>query len=142
MSLVSGTRVLETSNSYVFFLSIQLSFSLFQLKPPARVPADTPPEAEPTECFLPYRILAYLIELGNLFYQRQQLEGMTIEELIEQGDKFKEAGTINLAVRNYEAVLQKCEYKEKRYVWIIYIGLITRRLLVQILPPQPEENYD
>ena len=54
--------------------------------------------------------------LDNLYVKQQSMDRMTVDELIAEGDKYKEAGTINLAIRYYEAAMKTDIDAEHKYV--------------------------
>ena len=55
-------------------------------------------------------------ELNYEYVKTLNLASMSAQELISQGDKFKESATYQLAVRYYEEASVKCEIKDMAYI--------------------------
>lgn len=54
-----------------------------------------------------YMVVTHLQRtLDNAFQQQISLDDLTVDALIAEGDKYKEAGTTHLAIRYYEAALE------------------------------------
>ena len=54
--------------------------------------------------------------LDNLFAKQQAMDNMTAEELIAEGDKYKEGKTSHLAIKYYEAALKSGTINTHRFV--------------------------
>ena len=64
-----------------------------------------------------YMVVTHLQKtLDNLFAQQRSTEDYSVDELIAEGDKFKEAGTISLAIKYYEAALETHTVQVHRFI--------------------------
>ena len=54
--------------------------------------------------------------LDNIWAQERDLSGLSVEELIAEADKFKEAGSVHLAIKYYETALETHTVEVHRFV--------------------------
>lgn len=54
--------------------------------------------------------------LDNLLAQQRPMEDLSVNELIAEADKFKEAGTIHLAIKYYETALETHTVEVHKFV--------------------------
>ena len=64
-----------------------------------------------------YMVVSHLQKtLDNLFSEQKSIEDYTVDELIAEGDKFKEAGNMGLAIKCYKKALEANTPEVFRYV--------------------------
>ncbi len=64
-----------------------------------------------------YMVVTHLQKvLDSLLFQQKSIEKMTTEELIAEADKYKDAGTVHLAIKYYEIALETHTVKVHKYV--------------------------